>query len=420
MFDFSCNHRCKPLPRTATLLRQVPAPVALLLSTIFFTACEPEDVAPVASSTSSTSSGQPDNSTSTTGQESAPSSSDEGAATTGAQTSEGSTTNTDSSSSSTEETQDSNTDSSSSNSDESLDSDTGSGSSTQEPAPGDPKAPKFWIPPDTELCGSIRWTIKDFGVAFSRRHKIKLKSGSFPLDTIRLAGSIYHDDISGSFESETLVPEASGLGTQYAELLLDPTKLDFGNGREISLRFELTANEDEYFQTFVLDSQRHVPITRLNRLNASSEKKVDLFGGALGAAYGPCQIDNAKTEIFHVEFENGDFADFYTRTRHHEYQLPKSQHGVTLRAKGKIGKVSFDVTNWEDLLYGSKELTDSLRIPSLGVRFPEQEGLCGLGLKREPSDEDLPYRAELLNCELKVKEKRKPSAVRYPKRFGVS
>lgn len=237
---------------------------------------------------------------------------------------------------------------------------------------------------------------------------------------MRLAGSIHHEDISGSFASEKLVPEASGLGTQYAELLLKPTKMDFGNGREISFRFHLSAIEDDHFQTFVLDSQRHTPNTRLNKLNASSEKEVDLFGGGLGAAYGPCQIDNAKTEVFHVEFENGDFVDFYTRTRHHKYELPKSQHGVTLRAKGKLGKVSFDVTRWEDLIYGSKELTDSLRIPSLGVRFPEQEGLCGFGLKRDAFDEETPYRAELLDCDLKVKEKRKPSAVRYPERFGAS
>lgn len=58
----------------------------------------------------------------------------------------------------------------------------------------------------------------------SKRHKIELNSGSFALDAVRLSGSIHDQDISGDFESDTLAPEAEGLGTTYATLDLRPTK----------------------------------------------------------------------------------------------------------------------------------------------------------------------------------------------------
>lgn len=290
-------------------------------------------------------------------------------------------------------------------------------STTQEPAPGDPSTPKLWIPPNTELCGSIHWSIKDFQKEFATRHKIKLRSGSFPLDAVRLAGSIHYQQLEGSFDSELLELQVTQMNTPNAQALLEPTEMDFGQGRKISLSLDLTVQEDDHFQTFVLDSFENTPETRLKRLDASSQDAVDLFGGYFGAGYGPCNINNAPTEVFHFEFENGDFVDFHTRTRHHSFDRPMTQHGVTFRATGKLGEHSFDVAHWEDLLYGTKETSDFLRFPSLAVRIPEHDGVCGIGLKRDAFDQKMPYRAELLDCELKVKATRTPSAFEHPERF---
>lgn len=290
-------------------------------------------------------------------------------------------------------------------------------STTQDPAPGDPTTPKLWIPPNTELCGSIHWTVKDFQKEFATRHKIKIKSGSFPLDAVRLSGSMHYQQIEGSFESELLTLQGHQMNTPNAQVMLEETAMDFGQERMIGLSFTLSAQEDGHFQTFVLDSFENTPETRLNRFDASSDKAVDLLGGYLGAGYGPCKINNAPTEVFHFEFDNGDFVDFHTRTRLHSFNRPMTQHGVTLRATGKLGDHSFDVTHWEDLIYGTKEISDFYRFPSLAVRVPEHDGVCGIGLKRDAFDEDMPYRAELLDCELKVKEKRTPSGFKHPDRF---
>lgn len=69
--------------------------------------------------------------------------------------------------------------------------------------------------------------------------------------------------------------------------------------------------------------------------------------------------------------------------------------------------------------YGSTEFSEFPRPPSLAVKFPEQKEICGIGFEADFRNEKLPYKAQILDCVLKVKESPKLLSAKYPDSFEV-
>lgn len=282
-----------------------------------------------------------------------------------------------------------------------------------------PKEPVIVVKDQVKLCGAIRWTPKNFKDAFSTKNQLILQGGTYPANAFELHGKLRFKDLEVSVDSKPLDVFIDSPGKSHGLAVLDEQPVQVGPDQSAELTLRLTAAQDGNFNTFEIDAFNNYGSNQeYKSLDIISDTNLDIFDGFKGSAFGPCETPNVKTDIFRFELENDDWVEFETKTQLSMFDKP-SQHGLTVRAKGSVKGVSFDVDAWEDLLYGSKEFSEFPRPPSLAVRFPEQKGFCGIGFKTDFKNEELPYKAEILDCELEVQERPKLRLAKYPDSFEI-
>lgn len=282
-----------------------------------------------------------------------------------------------------------------------------------------PKEPVIVVKDQVKLCGAVRWTLKDFKKAFSTKNQLILQGGTYPANAFELHGKLRFKDLEVSVDSKPLDVFIDAPGKSHGLAVLDEQLVQVGPDQSAELTFRLTATQDGNFNTFEIDAfNNYGSNLEYKSLDIISDTSLDVFDGFKGSAFGPCETPNIKTDVFRFELENNDWVEFETKSQLSMFDKP-TQHGLTVRAKGSVKGVSFDVDAWEDLIYGSTEFSEFPRPPSLAVRFPEQKEICGIGFKADFKNEELPYKAQILDCELKVKESPKLLSAKYPDSFEV-
>lgn len=302
---------------------------------------------------------------------------------------------------------------------ESTSSETDSDSSSTSDEGPAPDSPLIVIQDNVTLCGAIRWTLDSFDEAFSSKNQLILKGGTYPADAFELHGKLRYEDMEVSVDTERVSVFIDSGGESHAWAALDDAPTKIGENDTAKVTFRLTAVQDGTFKTFKLDDfSRFESDQEYKSIRIVSETDLDIFDGYKGSAFGPCETPDVKTEVFRFEFEQGDWVEFETKTRLPMFDIP-SQHGLTVRAHGKVEGVEFDVSEWKDLIYATTKFSEFPRPPSLGVRFPKQKGICGVGFEAYYRDENIPYKAQILDCDLKVKSTPKLSAAKYPDYFEI-
>lgn len=302
-------------------------------------------------------------------------------------------------------------------SNEQTSSDTTSSSETEQgPFPDEPT---IVVQDNATLCGAVRWTLRDFKKAFKTKNQLVLRGGSYPAKAFEFHGKIRYQDREADVASEPLDVAIDSAGKSHALAKLDKGEIRVAKEHPVKMTMRLTAAQDGDFNTFKLDDfSKFTSELEYKKVSLGSETALDIFDGYKGAVYGPCETPDIRSEVFRFELANDGWVEFEAKTR-----LPKfdkhAQHGLTVRAHGEVNGVAFDVNQWEDLLYGSTEFSEFPRPPSLGVRFPEEKGICGIGFKTDFSDEEEPYKAQVLDCELEVKARPEIRLAKYPDRFMI-
>lgn len=301
----------------------------------------------------------------------------------------------------------------------STNSDSDSSSSSDVENGPTPKAPIIVVQDQVKLCGAIRWTLDRFDEAFASKNQLILQGGRYPANAFELHGKLRFKELEASVDSDPTEVFVDSPGKSHALAALDKAQIRIREDKIAKLTLRLTAVQDGNFKTFTIDDFGTLESELdYKSLSLVSETNLDIFSGYKGSVFGPCKTPNIKSDIFRFELEKGDWIEFETKTRLSMFDIP-SQHGLTIRAHGKVKGVAFDVSEWEDLVYGAKEFTDFPQPPSLGVRFTEKEDICGIGLKADFSNEKIPYEAQILDCDLKMVEEVKILATEYPEHFEI-
>lgn len=298
-----------------------------------------------------------------------------------------------------------------------------SGDETEAPTPEQPQA-YFELEEGAELCASHRSSLRNFKDGFSNKGRVRFNGGRFPTERVTISGTLIYNDLEQEFVSEEFAINTRDVGTKNAAAWgFKVPVTGVGMDEALQLRVHLTGEREGAMDTFELGSFENLNTAQEMKefiVRSANRDKLDIFAGGVGQSYGACKMPERKPEIFAFTFENGDYVEFATKTRDF-WIFDPSQRGLTVRATGSIDGHAFDVVDKEyDLLYATREAALVRRAPSLAVRFPEHDGLCGIGFKTDfTDDDDPPYTAHLLDCDLEVIEERVPSKFVIPDGFEI-
>lgn len=243
---------------------------------------------------------------------------------------------------------------------------------------------------------------------------------AFPLDRAQLKGSVSYQNKSYDFSSQEFALETEEINAErlFASNLEIPVNWIDGSGFSMSLT--LTNELGERRHNFLLgDLAAREGSSHYKRLSLDSPEKLAQLGNSKLRRFDACEMEHDRKDRFHFEFEGGDTVAFTTSSK--LLGLTKqTQSGRVLQATGSYAGQAFEVEVCEDLVYCNPNFASRYRRPHLAVRFPEKDGICGLGLRpsRDPMDEQR-YTAELLDCDLKTTRKLPIVSMEVPKDFGA-
>lgn len=298
---------------------------------------------------------------------------------------------------------------------------TSDGGSTEESGldPEDPRL-RVVVREEVELCGQCRGYVSHFYSAFNTKQRVRIHPGTYELDDVKLSGEVLHEGKSYPFSSpgfamSTFKTSDSRLITSVRE---GAAQWEDGSPLEISLGLSNARSPHNPLE-FVIDSFAQAESTLdFKRLEFSAPEPAVGLGNSMARIFDACELEGGRKDVFRFEFEGGDQVAFNAHSKHLAFGFP-AQAGRTLSATGTLDGQDFAVDDDENLLYCNRSEAKSLRMPELAVRFPEHNGICGIGMRPlRKFDKKIPYKAELLDCELKKVREIKIVAVDLPSGFN--